>query len=161
MSNYQEFVKQGKKVEELFVQCMNSRNVQFASQHEDMHQHWDVMIDGMKYDVKGMKKINRHDEDVTDLYHFVELRNVHGEKGWLYGDADYFAFETRLDFLLVSKYKLQAYIHKHTINPESINPHKVPFHNYSRKANFGRDDLMTLVPVIDLLQLSERQITKK
>lgn len=129
--------------------------ISFASSSEDIHQHWDVKID-IKVDVKAMKKVNRSDENPNESIHYVEIKNVHGDKGWLYGDADYFAFETEDYYVMVSKLRLQEMIAdkcKHKIRCDRPELYKL----YSRE---GRSDMMTLVKTIDLVFISDKMIKK-
>ena len=145
----------GQRSEESFAQLLI--NPKFSSPEQDMEEHWDVMDgNGKKYDVKAMKKWRRDDPDPTDRIHYVELRNVHGELGWLYGEADYIAFETRRYWLVVDRKFLMAYVEGATQkNLRSQRPEVYKL--YQRE---GRKDLMTLVPTVDLLAISEATIKK-
>ena len=55
----------------------------------------------VKVDVKALKRTNRNDNDVDENIHWVEIRNVRGKKGWLYGDSGLIAFETKDYFVFV------------------------------------------------------------
>jgi hypothetical protein len=129
----------------------------FATKEEDILEHWDVKsIDGTKYDVKAMKKWRRSDAEPTDRIHYVELRNVRGELGWIYGEADYIAFETRAHWIVVPRKKLVHFVEGVTENNErSAKP--AVYKLYQRE---GRKDLMTVVPTMDLLAISEVIINK-
>ena len=128
-----------------------------ATTQEDMKEHWDVMsATGMKFDVKAMKKWKRSDPEPTDRIHFVELRNVNGELGWLYGEADYIAFETRSHWIVVPRKKLVYFIEGITENSEQALKPTV-YKLYQRN---GRKDLMTVIPTMDLLAISEVIINK-
>lgn len=144
----------GQRAEQRFAELLN--NPLFSTPEEDMTQHWDVEAGGKRYDVKAMKKWRRDDPDPTDRIHYVELRNVHGELGWLYGEADYIAFETRRYWLVVDRKFLMAYVEGATQkNLRSQKPEVYKL--YQRE---GRKDLMTLVPTVDLLAISEATIKK-
>jgi hypothetical protein len=129
----------------------------FATKEEDILEHWDVKsVAGTKYDVKAMKKWRRSDAEPTDRIHYVELRNVRGELGWIYGQADYIAFETRAHWIVVPRKKLVHFIEGVTENNErSAKP--AVYKLYQRE---GRKDLMTVVPTMDLLAISEVIINK-
>jgi hypothetical protein len=129
----------------------------FATKEEDILEHWDVKsIAGTKYDVKAMKKWRRADPEPTDRMHYVELRNVNGELGWLYGEADYIVFETRRHWIVVKRRTLMPFIEGLTENSEqSLKP--TVYKLYQRN---GRKDLMTVVPTVDLLAISEEIIKK-
>ena len=126
----------------------------FATTHENIHEHWDVRDEEFKYDVKAMKRWNRGDSEPTDRIHYIELKNVQGNKGWLYGDADYIAFETRAHWVLVSRPRLQEWtdsIDKPVSNKKEI------YKLYSRP---GRADVMTIVPTMDLIAISDKIVKK-
>jgi hypothetical protein len=154
--SYFENYKKFQAVERKFAGALDMFDkISFASSSEDIHQHWDVKID-IKVDVKAMKKVNRSDENPNESIHYVEIKNVHGDKGWLYGDADYFAFETEDYYVMVSKLRLQEMIAdkcKDKIRCDRPELYKL----YSRE---GRSDMMTLVKTIDLVFISDKMIKK-
>lgn len=96
LSNY---LEQGQKKELefaiTFCKFMNlsTSNIEKASREDDMYRHIDVWIESSSFDVKAGKKINRSDVMPNYDIHWIELRNVNGKKGWLFGEADYIAFE--------------------------------------------------------------------
>jgi hypothetical protein len=74
----------------------------------------------------------------------------------LYGDADYFVFETDDYWLVVEKEKLQKFISekcKEKIKTEEPALYKF----YTRK---DRKDVVTLVKTIDLIFISEKMFKK-
>jgi hypothetical protein len=106
--------------------------------------------------VKAMKKWKRDDPEPTDHIHYVELRNVQGKLGWLYGEADYIVFETRRYWIVVKRRTLMPFVEGLTENNErSLKP--TVYRLYQRT---GRKDLMTVVPTVDLLAISEATIKK-
>lgn len=130
---------------------------EFSTPEQDMTEHWDVMdVNGYKYDVKAMKRWRRENPEPTDCMHYVELRNVHGELGWLYGEADYIVFETRRYWIVVKRRTLMAFIEGATEKNERSDEPAV----YKLYQRTGRKDLMTLVPTVDLLAISETTIKK-
>jgi len=145
----------GQKAEYCFAKHLDSPR--FSNPQEDMEEHWDVRdVNGYKFDVKAMKKWKRADPEPTDRMHYVELRNVHGELGWLYGEADYIVFETRRHWIVVKRRTLMPFIEGITENSEqSLKP--TVYKLYQRN---GRKDLMTVVPTVDLLAISEEIIKK-
>jgi hypothetical protein len=145
----------GQKAEHHFAQLLIKP--EFSTPEQDMKEHWDVKdVNGYRYDVKAMKKWRRDYPEPTDRMHFVELRNVHGELGWLYGEADYIVFETRRYWIVVKRRSLMPYIEGLTENDEHSDEPAV-YKLYQRK---GRKDLMTVVPTVDLLAISEATIKK-
>lgn len=150
------YVKKFKAVEDKFAHIIKTMGeVKPSSTKEDMDEHWDVKLD-VKFDVKAVKKINRIDDETDDNIHWVELINVRGDKGWLYGNADYFAFELNDYWVIVDKKSLQDFIaDKCKAKQKSEKPELYKLYNRS-----GRSDVITLVKTIDLIYIAE-QIIKK
>ena len=76
--SWEEYVKQAKISEEKFAK--NLTNPVWANNYQNMKEHWDVK--GIfkhkvyKFDVKGMKKKNRWDNNFQDDIAWVEGTNV-------------------------------------------------------------------------------------
>jgi hypothetical protein len=154
---WESYVEEGKTLEQRFALLLD--NPVFASKEQDTKDHWDVKGgDGKTYDVKGMKKYRRKDKIPTDRIHFVELKNVHGNKGWLYGKADYFAFETRKWWIVVGRSVLAGFVKDNVPNTKERVHRPEPYKLYSRE---GRNDLMTILPTVDLLSIASQVLVKK
>jgi hypothetical protein len=82
--SWQEFRARAKIIEQNFAKNLN--NPVWANDYQDMQEHWDVQgtLDGqlLKFDVKGMKKVNRWDNKQQNDIAWVEGTNVRG-KPWL------------------------------------------------------------------------------
>ena len=106
--SWEEYVKQAKISEEKFAK--NLIDPVWANNYQNMKEHWDVQ--GMfkdrvyRFDVKGMKKKNRWDNNFQDDIAWVEGTNVRGEPGWVKGKADYIVFERNKYWLLVDRQEL-------------------------------------------------------
>jgi hypothetical protein len=145
----------GESAEQRFAQLLNKPV--FSTPKQDMLEHWDVEDDrGMRYDVKAIKRLRRHDEEFTDQTHYIEFRNVRGKMGWLYGLADYIVFETRRYWIVVKRRSLMGLAEGLTEKNERSEKPEV-YKLYQRK---GKKDLMTVVPTVDLLAISESTIKK-
>jgi|688.fasta_scaffold1247932_2 hypothetical protein len=153
MYNISTYLKEGKSKEIEFAELFDL--YELSNKLQDIYEHWDVNISGKKIDVKGLKKTNRANKDVDENIHWIEIKGITGKLGWLYGDADYFAFETIDYWVLVDKLKLQDYIKTKTIKEYTSYPtiNKL----YSRK---DRSDVLTLVKTLDLCYISEVIINK-
>tara|TARA_Y100000401_G_scaffold112136_1_gene111205 strand:+ start:192 stop:662 length:471 start_codon:yes stop_codon:yes gene_type:complete len=126
-----------KEYARIYSGATDQNNIEFSTEQEDIKQHWDVSINGVKIDVKAIKKDNEN-------IHFVEFKNVLGNKGWLYGDADGFAFETKDYWIEVSKEDLQEMVHDKCID-------KVKgWDFYELSSRPGAKDLFTKVKTLDL-----------
>lgn len=145
----------GANAEIRFAETLDSPS--FASEYEDINEHWDVCSgDGTKYDVKTMKRWKRSDAEKTDRIHFVELRNVRGNLGWVYGEADFIVFETRSYWLVVPRQTLAAFVEMKTQHGQ-FSQRPEAYRLYQRN---GRSDVITLVPTVDLLALAKEVIKK-
>lgn len=159
-------IKQGKEAEKNFLKIFPL--IKKASKHEDIHGHWDVMveIDGgsVKVDVKGIKNDDRFDPYPNENINWVEIQNADGNTGWLYGDSDVIAFETDEYFILVGTLKLRRFLEKKmgytqdTIKDIKPNHVKDPYVFFQRK---DRKDILVKVKTIDLMHIKYRSIEKK
>ena len=104
-------------------------------------------------DVKGVKKNSRNDTEYDDTIHWLELKNVGGEPGWLYGKAEYIAFRTFTKIVFVKRDKLLSFALERIKDKEVVdyNP-KECYVPYSRK---GRADLILKANITDLEELAD------
>jgi hypothetical protein len=142
------------KIKESAFASMYSK-VTLPTQSQDMYEHWDLKIEA-KIDVKSLKKQSREDILYNENFHWVELMNVRGDKSWLYGDADFFAFETEDYWIIVDKTRLQDFIEAKTKGQE-ISDSKDPYSLYRRK---GRLDIVVKVKTLDLVYIAHQVIKK-
>lgn len=144
------------KFVEAYLLKYPSANVIYASKLQDMVEHWDVEIDKLKYDVKGLKNINRNDLAYNENFHFIEIKNVKNDLGWLYGKADRFSFELLHYWVVVDKTKLQDFIKNHVDKTQLVTKPEL-YKLYRRK---HRQDLITIVTSYDLCYLSSFMLSK-
>jgi len=130
-------------------------NVTPSTKEQDMYEHWDLKLT-TKIDVKAIKKENRYDTVYNENFHWVEIKNVHGKLSWLYGEADYFAFETEDYWILVDKLKLQDFM-RTKMTGKKVGKVKDPYELYQRD---GRKDVIVKVKTIDLIYISTKIIKK-
>lgn len=103
----------GKTGEKEFVEFAENTlgwGIRESSRKEDMFDHIDFWLDieGQEFsvDVKGFKNSTRNGLIL------VELLNVRGDLGWLYGKADFIAFKTYDDWLMVDRLELVNLVHR-------------------------------------------------
>lgn len=126
-----------------------------ASKEDDYFNHTDIKIEA-GIDLKGIKKIRRSDDSPNENYHWVEIKNTAGYKGWLYaGTNEWVAFETKNWIAICKKENIRSLINLHLINVYATSP--LPYHLYKRK---DRNDLLTLVPTLDLMGIATEIIKK-
>lgn len=109
--------KMGMNAEKLFEDILNKFNIDYsnASINEEKKEHWDFKVNDEiklkkgKYEVKSAKaKARGLEKDFSLIY--IEFKSVGGNKGWIYGEADYIAFEIPEGFLIFERKKLLNYI---------------------------------------------------
>lgn len=83
-----------------FMSLMSGRNVRKANGNQDKFQHIDYFVDGIGVDVKSAKKFSDEGKFL------IELVNVAGQRGWLFGKADVIAFQDKDGFIMVDRNKL-------------------------------------------------------
>ena len=156
---YKNEYEKGIKVEQVVKQILESKgySVIEAESHQNMNEHWDICYFKNELpiyiDVKSRKKIKRADPHPTDDYVWIELLNVSGRKGWLYGKANFFVFEQLSTFIFVEAESLRSYIDlvfsENFEIPQSENTEldHLLFKKYTRS---GKKDVLTLLPTSDL-----------
>ena len=129
-----------------------------ASRDEDIHQHIDFWWDSPKkgrigIDVKGIKKKNRKDKEVDDSIHWVEIQNVRGDKGWIYGDAMYIAFRTLTQIIFVKTSILRDLSEEKVMGKELV--YSNPKSCYTPYQRWQRKDIVYKIPTEDLVKISD------
>ena len=163
----------GNRAENRFAQIAigYKLKVKQANFDEDTKKHFDLVIEnskGMKrrVDVKSMKTISRETNVLQDDYIWLELHGVnHGNNGWIFGGkANYIAFETKNEFLLVPRFKLAEFAKKiieskpnHTQRNDGKNvlPKDGKYTIYTRK---DRLDQLVLVERKEIEALTTRRL---
>lgn len=151
------FLSDGKLVEQGFIDLVvkPEHKVVRPTTEQDIEEHWDVEINGAKFDIKGAKKVNRGDDNINYDIHWVELKNVNGDPGWLYGLADYIVFEKKDEWLVVNRKKLLTFVDDN-LKFVMVNQPEL----YKMYTRYGRYDVITLVPTADLDKIATKRIKK-
>jgi len=123
-----------------------------STKQQDMEEHWDFECNGKLYDVKGIKFI---DQDGISTYHYVEILNVRGNTGALFGKAHFMVFEDKDCWIVVGKTALIKMLIVMT-NKEAKT--KMPWTLYSRE---DREDLMVKVPTHNLRDIATLFVPKR
>jgi hypothetical protein len=111
----QESIARGANAEIRFKGMCNDRMlyVSKSTSYEDRIKHFDYHVrllngDNKRVEVKSMKSRRRGDKpDPTVI--FVELNNIVGCHGWVYGASDIVAFEQPDGFLMVDTVELRTF----------------------------------------------------
>lgn len=133
----------GLKAEDSFKQLLGSSATK-SSAFADRMEHYDFNV---KFDVKKIRSV---DEWGEANYVWVELMNIKGNDGWLYGKSDYIAFETLKYWIIVEVAKLREFIDQVVTNHELLIDKKEPYRLYRRR---GRLDKVVMVPILDICYL--------
>lgn len=158
-------IKDGREAEDNFTKIYPLINR--ATRDEDIFDHWDVEVkikdDFVKVDVKALKNESRNEPFPNENFHWVEIQNVNGDTGWLYGKSDLIAFETSDYFILVGTLKLRRFLEKklgfkkETIKDIITGNSKDPYLFYRRKE---RNDIVVKVKTMDLMHIKYLSVKK-
>jgi hypothetical protein len=124
-----------------------------ASTHqENIDDHWDYLIEKndqcYKVEVKSKKRISRNEKREQSDFTWVELCNVRGKIGWLFGKSDLIAFEEEQSFVFVKRLDLLALVNKKVdLVAKVCEPRDALYKIYTRS---GRRDKLTLIPEKDM-----------
>lgn len=156
--------KKGVEVENNFIElaekdgffCLKS------TKKQDIEEHWDVQLiknaKAMYVDVKGQKKVNE------DGFTWIELQNVNGDIGWLYGSKlNAIVFEKKDRFDFVDVHKLRELMEIKIKNKNElifIKPENVSEMSYKNYMRAGRKDIVVLTPIKDIDELIIKTIRK-
>ena len=171
--------EEGANAEATFVALATKRGYspRKTSKQDDMRKHVDYVLKAkgksgkpveLGVDVKAMKRIQRRVvkggelAKVQDEWHWIELKNVQGKHGWVYGEAHFIAFERENDFILVNRQELVDWLG----SSKKIR-YDLPFVTLAKLAKYkiyqrkGRRDEITQIRTEDLLSLKSAKIWKK
>jgi hypothetical protein len=147
----------GEKAEGLFAGMARQAGWQVlpSSKDENIDEHWDFHIakggENFKVEVKSSKRIRRNDSEAQAGYTWVELRNVRGKVGWLFGKADLIAFEKESSFIFVKRLDLLGVVNKKVNLVAKVKTPADAFYKiYTRN---GRKDKLTLLPTSDIEEI--------
>lgn len=163
MSKWIDCSKLGKEKEAEFSQLLLSMfggEVTKASKEDDMYNHIDIIwkYKGKEYsfDIKSAKKVSRSDNIPNYEINWIELQNVRGNLGWLYGKANYIAFETFTNWLIVRRRDIINLIDLKVVD-RTISKSKDFYTCYQRD---GRQDIIVKVPTSDLEKIARLKLDK-
>jgi hypothetical protein len=150
--------------EETFKKIALSKgfSVKDATKNQQLS-HIDFLIEDQNkiiytFDVKARKKINRTDKSTEDNLIWVEFKNVIGAKGWLYGAADYIAFERQSDFLIINRTNLVTLCERVVQNKKVSSAKDALYAKYTR---MGRKDEISLIKMEDICNSMKTYIWTK
>ena len=139
------------------------QNINWATQDQDMFEHWDVegilaylSDEPLKFDVKALKKVNREDDNFNDDVTWIEGTNVRGNDGWIKGKADYIVFEREDKWTVINRKELFNW----TINKIRGNGNKIGKGFYQVYQRPNRKDKLTLIKFSDIDNITVLNLPK-
>jgi len=160
---WESFVVAGRTDEAFVAKQLVSRmggSITISTQEEDTQSHvdfWWHKTDGsiVGVDVKGMRKRSRYDLRPDNDITWLELQNVLGMPGWLYGKAKYIAFRRIGLTAFVDRATLATYAEKLVAGKKVVDVRPsvcgVPY----TRSKWGRNDITVMVPLDDMEKLAE------
>lgn len=105
---------------------------------------------------RAQKKNRRADNTPDYNINWVELKNVRGNPGWLFGKADYIAFEGEKDWIVCRRTDIIKLIDSKVTN-KSIDKSRSLYTYYQRN---GRQDIVVKVLSSDLRNIARISFMK-
>ena len=155
--------QRGDAAEKRFFDLATAQGCECEIKNDFHHQtvaHIDIILKkGSKtfaIDVKAQKKASRTDAEVDDSVIWLEFNNVRGNIGWVYGQADFIAFENTDGFNLVCRPSLASWAEQ---NIDFDAPVKTSKEAYKRVyTRDGRKDLIAWVKFSDIKHLVKKKM---
>lgn len=158
----------GQRGEDLFVKLIKSQttlDVIKANYTQQVKEHWDFCLSGGTYpitvDVKAMKRTNRWTGEPQDEVVWVEFRNISGNDGWIYKNADCFAFECKDGFIVVGRKDLAKKCEKlvgFKKDEITLDKAKSKIEMYKLYTRKDRKDILTTITKQDLLDMKHTRL---
>jgi hypothetical protein len=164
--DHADYIKRGIKVENEFIQTAKSRGytVAIASEEENINKHIDLYLtykgQTISVDVKARRTGNKQ-KVFDDSWIVVEFLNTMGNKGWLYGDCDYFVFEREHDYVVCEAKELVELTDKVVDKDTRVESYRdAEYKTWGRKHQ-GKQDLISRIEMSLILNLNKTFIMKK
>jgi hypothetical protein len=125
-----------------------------STKEQNISEHIDFFVDGVSFDVKGDKKLNRGDTTSSNKIVWLEMKNVRGDKGWLCSDVQKLAFKLGDFFYIFDRQTLLNFI-RQFVGHGKVYKFKQYKQLYRRQ---NRKDLLTYVYLEDIIHLLEYKI---
>ena len=124
-----------------------------ATEEENINDHIDFKCKKLGgIDVKAKK------ESFNEGKIWIELKNVQGEDGWLFGNMDHIAFEWDDHFKIVRRDWLHTRLFDLIDKAVTVQHKSRALYNYYDRSKYDRKDLLTQVTTEDILFLTVETI---
>jgi len=144
----------GQTAEDQFYNYYKSagKRIRTATKFENHKKHYDFVTfeerlrKYIRVEVKSMKARKRGQEpDPTIAY--LEVHNIDGYPGWVYGQADAIAFQTPTGFLIVNRKRLVEIVNDYYKKLPYVTESGIEYTLYGR---FNRKDLVMILPFSEI-----------
>ena len=161
-----DYIKRGIKVENEFIQTAKSHGytVAIADEQENINKHIDLYLTykglTVSVDVKARRTGNKN-KFFDDAWIVVEFLNTMGNKGWLYGDCDYFVFEREHDYVWCDAKELVELTDKVVDKNTRVKSYSDAEYKTWGRIHQGKQDLISRIEMSLILNLNKTFIMKK
>ena len=161
-----DYIKRGIKVENEFIQTAKSHGytVAIADEQENINKHIDLYLTykglTVSVDVKARRTGNKQ-RVLDDAWIVVEFLNTMGNKGWLYGDCDYFVFEREHDYVWCDAKELVELTDKVVDKNTRVKSYSDAEYKTWGRIHQGKQDLISRIEMSLILKLNKTFIMKK
>ena len=161
-----DYIKRGIKVENEFIQTAKSHGytVEIANEEDNINKHIDLYLTHKGYtvsvDVKARRTGNKN-RFFDDAWIVVEFLNTMGNKGWLYGDCDYFVFEREHDYVVCEAKELVELTDKVVDKNTRVKSYSDAEYKTWGRIHQGKQDLISRIEMSLILKLNKTFIMKK
>lgn len=149
---------EGQKTESSFGEILENRypGARQATL-EEQYQHKDWICSAGSIDVKALKRKSRRGGKTEDFI-WLEFVNNSGDKGWLYGEQDFIAFECIDHYIIVRRQHLQDLAEELCQTDKKVaRSSDALYKGYTRR---NRDDLISMIRRSDLLKIQHTKLDK-
>ena len=164
--DHADYIRRGIKVENDFIQTAEEHGytVDVANDNINIYKHIDLYLTKdnktVSVDVKARRTSNK-DKSLDDMWIVVEFLNTMGNKGWLYGDCDYFVFEREHDYVWCDAKELVELTDKVVDKNTRVESYgDSAYKTWGRKYQ-GKQDLISRIEMSLILDLNKTFIMKK
>jgi hypothetical protein len=164
--DHADYIKRGIKVENEFIQTAKSHGytVAIANEQENINKHIDLYLTykglTVSVDVKARRTGNKN-KFFDDAWIVVEFLNTMGNKGWLYGDCDYFVFEREYDYVWCDAKELVELTDKVVDKNTRVKSYSDAEYKTWGRIHQGKQDLISRIEMSLILNLNKTFIMKK
>jgi len=164
--DHADYIKRGIKVENEFIQTAKSHGytVEIANEEDNINKHIDLYLTHKGYtvsvDVKARRTGNKN-RFFDDAWIVVEFLNTMGNKGWLYGDCDYFVFEREHDYVVCEAKELVELTDKVVDKNTRVKSYSDAEYKTWGRIHQGKQDLISRIEMSLILNLNKTFIMEK